>query len=229
MNRYYLALGLTLFAIFAFGAIAQNASARPLTAVVVCCTPQFVHITDQQEGTHEIKTPNGTVSCTTVTSDATTETTGSINELTVASTYTGCTAFGFASAHVSTNGCTYTYTTATSVKAGEVTWSGSTQTLIVCPVGKSIEITPTTFGVSACTQFIGAQTPTAGHALGKNVSGSSPMHVTIETRYRNVHYTGTGGLCGNSETHSDAEYIGNITRKCYSNFAHTTQIDCTFS
>ena len=223
MIRKYKALSLALVAMFAFGAIAQSASAVPLTA------PEgTIHLTGEQEGKHKFTTPNGVVECTTASFDGTsTPVAGQINEQTSAPTYTGCSAFGFATAHVKTNGCTYTFTTPTSIGVGVVTW-GPTQFHIVCPVGKSIEITPTTFGVSVCTQFVGEQTPTKGHVVGRNVANSIPMDITLETTFEEIHYTGTGGICGDGTTHTNATYIGNTTVKCYSNAAHTVQVDCTF-
>jgi hypothetical protein len=154
---------------------------------------------------------------------------GAIDEITAVTSSTECAAFGFATAHVNHNGCTDTFTTPTKVLSSPVTvtW-GPSQYHIVCPAGKKREITPTTFGVSACTQFIGEQTPTSGHVVGKN-AGGFPMDVTLEFTVSGIHYSGTGGLCGNSETHSDATLTGNSTVKCYKNLAHTEQIECTFS
>jgi hypothetical protein len=230
MIRNYKAFGLALMAMFAFSAIAaQGASAVPLTVDVPEKT--VVHLTGDQETAHKFTTPNGTVSCSTAVFDATPTTGagGAINEITVAPTYTGCSAFGFATAHVTVNGCTYTFETPT--KSGStVTW-GPSQIHILCSAGKSIEITPTTFGVSACTQFVGEQSPTEKHVVGVNAGGAKTgeMDITLETTLEKIHYTGTGGLCGNSETHSDAKYTGNSTVKCYKNPAHTEQVDCTFS
>lgn len=230
MIRNYKAFGLALVAMLALGAfVAQAASAKPLTVEGVA-TGTTIHITADQETAHKFTTPNGSVSCTTASFDATkaTETAaGAISELTVAPTYTGCTAFGFASAHVAVNGCTYTLTTPTSIGVGVVTWHPS-QIHIDCPT-KPIEITPTSFGVSVCTQSVGAQTPTSGHIVGRNVEKSNPMDVTLEVTLSGLHYTGSGSVCGNSETHSDATYSGNSTGKCYKNAAHTEQVGCTFS
>jgi hypothetical protein len=231
MIRNSKAFGLALVAMLALGAfMAQAASASPLTTTGGITA----HLTGDQESSHKFTTPNGSVTCTTASFDATqvTEASGQINELTVAPTYSGCAAFGFATAHVSVNGCTYTFTTPTKIASGppvKVTWSGSSQLHIVCPAGKSIEITPTTFGVSACTQFVGTQTPTGGHVIGINAGTAEKMDVTLETTLSGIHYTGTGGLCGNGETHSDATYTGNSTVKCYKNAAHTEEVSCTFS
>jgi hypothetical protein len=227
MIRKYRTFSLALVALFAYGVIAQSASASGLT---VPAGVSEVHITGVQEGSGIIfTTPNGSISCTTATGDATaTPASGQISEITGTATYSGCKAFGFATAHINPNGCTGTGTTGTSIAAGVVT-AGPEQLHQLCPAGKSIEITPTTFGVSACTMFIPPQTPTAGHVIGRNVAGSSPMYITGETTLSGIHYTGTGGLCGNSETHSDATITGNGISKCYKNAAHTEQIDCTFS
>jgi len=224
-------LGLALMALFAFGAIAQSASASPLTVAT-----GEVHITAAQEGTNHLfeAGSSGTVTCTTSTSDSTaTSVSGQINEITVTPTYSGCTAFGSTS-HVKTNGCTYTLTTPTSLGGGVVTWHATLpeekgQIHVVCPAGKSIEITPTFLGASVCTQFIGPQTPTGGHVVGRNVVGSIPMDITLENTLTGIHYTGSGGICQNGETHTNGTLTGNTTARCYKNAAHTEQIDCTFS
>jgi hypothetical protein len=227
MIRNSKAFGLALVAMLALGAfVAQAASASPLTVEVAQGTT--VHFTGDQESNHKFTTPNGSVSCLFASFDATAVAGegGRIDELTVAPTYKECSAFGFATAHVTVNGCIYTFTTPT--KSGSTVVWGTSALHIVCPAGQAIEITPTTFGVSACTQFVGTQTPTGGSVTGKNAA-SSPMDVTLETSLSGIHYTGTGGLCGNSETHSDATYTGNSTGKCYNNTAHTAQVGCTFS
>lgn len=232
MIRKFKAVGVALIAVAAFAAIAaQSASAKPLT-ITASPLPERVYFTGHQSTEHVFTTPSGTVKCTTATftGNQALEAGGAVNELTVTPAYSGCTAFGFATSHVKTNGCTYTFTTPKqNGGAGQVTWDPS-QVHILCPAGKTIEITPTTFGVSACTQFVGEQTPTAGHATGSNGGGGAvPMHVTIASSLENIHYTGTGGACGNGETHSDAKYTGNTTVTCFGNAAHTLKVDCTFS
>lgn len=230
MIHNYRAFGLALVAMLAVAAfVAQAASASPLTVEV----PQgsTVHLTGNQESTHKFTTPNGSLSCTGTSFDATevAGAGGAINELTVAPTMTGCSAFGFATAHVNTTGCTYTFTTPTSLGAGQVTW-GPSQFHIVCPAGVTgIDITVTSLGVSICTMWIEPQTPTSGHVVGKNVAGSSPMDVTLEFTLSGIHYHGSGGVCGDNTTHVDATYTGNSTWRCYKNVAHTEQVGCTFS
>jgi len=230
MIRNYKAFGLAVVAMFAFSAfVAQVASANPLT------TPggKVFYTGDQDSGLHEFKTPSGTVKCTTAVFTANSEG-ASVNELNVTPSYSGCTAFGFASSHVKPNGCTYKFTTPTKIKAGEVTWTGSkeeakAQLHIVCAAGKSIEITPTTFGVSVCTQFVAGQTPTEGHVIGTNAGTAEKMDITLDIALKGIHYTGTGGACGNSETHGDAEYNGKSTVRCFSDEKHEKQVSCTFS
>jgi len=228
MIRKYEVLGAVLMAVLASGVIVKIATASPLT-VPVGASP--THITTEQEGSTIFEAPgSGTVTCTTATSDTTvTPTEGQINEFTAAPTYSGCTAFG-SSADVRVNGCTFTRTTATQVSAGIVTW-GPAQLHLLCPAGKSIETTPTFLGASVCTQFIAAQTPTGGHITGRNTggSGSGEMHLTFENTLSGLHYTGSGGVCGNSETHTNGTWTGNETARCYNNTAHTQKVDCTLS
>ncbi len=230
MIRNYKGFALALLAIFAFSAFAaQSALAHPLT-ITTTPVPEKVFITGIQETEHVFTNEGGTVRCTTSTwSASATPVSGAISELTLAPTYTGCSAFGFATAHVKVNGCTYTLTTPTTTGvAGEVTWHPS-QIHVLCPAGKSIEITPTAFGASICTQFIGEQTPTSGHIIARNAGTAVAMDITDEVTVKGIHYTGSGGICGNGETHSDAEYSGNTTAKCYSDAGHTKQVGCTFS
>jgi len=226
MSHKYRVFGLALAAMFALGAIAQSASAVPLTVAA-----SEAHITGAAEGTGEVFTAgsSGEVKCTTSTSDSTAvPVSGQVNEITSTPTYTGCTAFG-STADVKVNGCTYTLTTGTAITIGEVTFSGSSNIHTLCPTGKSIEITPTFLGASVCTQFIGAQTPTGGHEYGRNVVNSTPMALTFEKTLSGIHYTGSGGICQNGETHTNGTLTGNTTAKCYKNAAHNEQIDCTFS
>jgi hypothetical protein len=221
-------LGAAVLAPCLIGAIApQLAAASPLT--IDPPTPPQVYVTDLPTVKTVFTTPSGSVECTTASfSGNGTPSGGAVNEVTLAPTFSGCTAFGFATAHVKANGCTYTFTTPHSIGSGSVTWTGS-QVHLLCPAGKSLETTPTAFGVSVCTQSIAPQTPTSGHAVGTNVSGSSPMHAKVQVALSGFHYTGTGSSCGNSETHSDGKVTVTLTRKCYADPEHSVQVGCTFS
>jgi hypothetical protein len=231
MIRNYKALGLALMAMCAFGAVAvEGASASPLTVHGIAAGQKAYFTGENDTENHVFSTPNGTVKCTTThfLGSGKVEPVTQVHEVSIEPIYEGCTAFGFATAHVKVNGCTYTFTTPTSVKTGEVTW-GPSQIHILCPAGKSIEITPTSFGISACTQFVGEQTPTGGHIVGTNAGTATAMHVTLAVTLKEIHYTGTGGLCGNGETHKDATYNGNSTVTCFSDEKRTVRAECTFS
>ena len=240
MNCRWKLVSPAIVAILVLGAlVTQSAVASPLTVEGIVEGGTVFTTGDQDGGTYVFKTSGGTVSCTeaSFTGSGAVATGGRVNEQTAFASFptekvgggNNCTAFGFAGTHIKMNECTATSTTATSLKAGEVTWSGSTQLHLVCPTGKQVEITPTAFGASLCTQFVAAQTPTGGHTVGKNVTGSAPMDVTKEVTLTGIHYTGTGSSCGNSETHSDATLTGSSTGRCYSDSARTKQVGCTFS
>jgi len=235
MIRNYKAFGLALMAMVAFGAVmVQSASAVPLT---VPSSLAKVFVTGDKTTEHVFSTPNGSVKCNTVDFHGSgAASSGAVNELTIEPTYSNCTAFGFATAHVKVNGCTYTFTTPTLVKTGEVTWDptlpeGKGQFHIICPAEKKIEITPTSFGVSVCTQFVEAQTPTGGHLVARNSATISPMDIDLEATLKEIHYTGSkaGSVCGGPETNTNAEYNGSVTVTCFSNEARTVPVDCTIS
>jgi len=225
MMHKYKALGVALAAVLALSALAaQAASASPLTVTGGGTT----FYTGDQDKTPWIWT-DGSLSAECVATTITASSSGeSVTETTWTATYDKCTGFGFALMHWNHNGCTYTFTTPTQISPGVVTWSAS-NIHIVCPVGKSIEYTPTSFGVSVCTRFINSQTPTGGHVVGRNVAGSSPTDVTLEITLEGIHYTGTGGVCGNSETHTNWKWTGNSTVSAFSNGGHSTLRSIKFS
>jgi hypothetical protein len=107
-----------------------------------------------------------------------------------------------------------------------VTWHAS-DIHIVCPAGKSIEYTPTSFGASVCTRFIGSQTPAGGHVVGRNVGTAGAMDVTLEITLTGLQYTSTGGACGGTQT--DLTWVGNSTIRAYSNGGHSSPRGITFS
>lgn len=229
MIRKYKALGLALMAVFAFGAFsAQGASATPLTVEPSNLAKVFITgTTDTVGGIHKLSLGGGlSVECThALYKGSATVVSGAVNEITLTPEYTGCKAFGFATADVKHNGCTYTLTTPTKIVGG-VTWHPS-QIHVICPAGKKIEITPTSFGASVCTVSIGEQTPTAGHLVGHNAGTSSAMDITDEATVEGIAFTSTGGACGASG--NTASFSGNTTGTCYKNEAHTEPVNCTFS
>ena len=226
MIRSYKALGLAMMALFAFGAIAaQSASANPLT-VGGGVAKVFVTGTTDKTSVHTLTVEPGlAVECThALYSGSAAVVSGAVNELTLTPEYTGCKAFGFATAHVKHNGCTYTLTTPTKLKTGEVTW-GKEQIHVVCPEGKKLEITPTSFGVSVCTASVGSQTPSAGHLVSRN--GETEFELTDEATVEGVTYTSTGSACGKGG--NTAKFVGNTKATCYKNAEHTEKVSCKFS
>jgi len=241
MIRNYKVFGLAVLAMLAFGAfMAQGASAVPLTCEHIPVGGSCYVTGDQDASPHVFKSAGGSVSCVEASFKGTPSTTGgSVNEQTVAASYpteksgggNNCTAFGFAGAHVKMNECTYTFTTPTQIAGGptgEVTFEAPH---LVCPAGKAVEITPTSFGFSVCTQTIAGQTPTGGHIVGTNKGGvnTGEMDVTLDITLTGIHYTGSGSSCGDGTTHTDGSLTGNSTIQCYSNATHTTKVGCTFS
>ncbi len=168
------------------------------------------------EGTAKpVLNTSGTVECTSSSFS------GSVSgpeqtSVTLIPTYIGCSAFGFAITQTKTNGCTYRF---------EVTAEPSAETYtgkpfqIICPAGKEIEITPTSFGVSVCTQKIAEQTPSKGHVVyTNNAELGVQMDYLVNATVEGISYTGTGGACGNSG--SNATYSGQTTLKGYEDEAH---------
>jgi len=228
MNRYK-ALGIAFAAVLALSALAaQTASASPLTVTEGASGTTF-YTGDQDNATWIWKDSSGNEANCPATSIAASSSGATVSETTWTATYEKCTGFGFPM-HWNHNGCTYTFTEPTQLKAGEVTWNASA-IHILCPTGKQIEYTPTVLGTSVCTRFVNPQTPTSGHVVGRNAgkSGATEMDVTLEITLSGIHYTGTGGVCGNSETHTDWSWSGNSTVRAYSNGGHSTQRGITFS
>jgi hypothetical protein len=223
-------LSLALAAMLAFGIfVAQGASASPLTCEGLALNAKCFATGDQDGGTTRFKTPSGEWTCTETSykyEGTVTSASGGVNELTMIPSYKSCTAFG-SPMDLIVNECRYTFTTPTRLKAGEVTWSLE-QIHLVCGA-KPLEITPTLFGASVCTQSIEPQTMTAGHIVGTNAGTAALMDITLAITLEKIHYKGTGGVCGNGETHTDASLNGASTVKCFSDAAHTKQVGCTFS
>ncbi len=176
---------------------------------------------------HVFSSPSGPVVCTTIGFLGESVQTGpTIEEITLTPSFSGCTAFGF-TAHVSNNSCDFLFTAPTTVTANEWTIHPAH---IVPSSGSSCNftVTPTFFGASVCTQTIPNQTATSGHIIGKNSAAEvSPMDGTLESTITGIHYTGTGGVCGDASTHTDGGYTGGVTVTCFSNSARTVQVDCT--
>jgi hypothetical protein len=186
---------------------------------------QKTFLTAETTTKHVLTTPEGTVSCTTVSSS------GSVtgpeqSSLTLSPTYSGCEAFGFKTTHVTANGCTYRFEAPTSEPTlGQAT---GTPSQVRCPAGKTITITPTSFGASVCTMQIAEQSPSKGHVVYiNNVKAGVEMDYAANATVEGLHYTSTGGACGSNETHSDATYSGQTTIKGYEDEAHSKRYGVT--
>ncbi len=220
MIRKFKALTVALVAVCAVTGVVTQTAAATETYTSGAEAEKTTFITGEKTSNHVFSTPNGSVSCSSITFKGEAVQTGpSAHEITINPTYSECTAFGFAKAHVTNNNCHYLFTTPTTISATEWTIHPPH---IVSTSGSSCNftITPTSFGVSVCTQTVPNQTPTSGHIIATNGVNDVNLVTTVE----GIHYTGTGGVCGNGETHSDATYTGNVTVKGYSNAAHTTQV-----
>jgi hypothetical protein len=231
MIRNIRALGIALMAVFALSAVAaQTAAAGENLTIEGIVAPAKGFATGTKTTTHVFATPNGEVVCSTISfpSEAV-QAGGTVSEVTVNPSYSGCTAFGFATAHVTNNGCHYLFTKPTDLGGGKWTFhpphivptSGST-----C----NFTITPTFFGASVCTQTVENQTPTGGHVTATNgTAANGKMDVTLHTTLTGIHYKGTGGVCGENVTNTNATYTGDVTIECYKNAAHTEATGCTLS
>jgi len=180
-------------------------------------------ITGEQVSTFSLGTPGGTVTCTAI-SLAGSAKGPEQSQIALSPSYSGCKAFGFGNAHVNANGCTYRFEAPTTEpSAGQYTGA---PLQFRCPAGKQIEITPTTFGVSVCTQKIGEQNPTGGHNIYSNNSESGvKMDFLANVTAEGIHYTGTGGVCGTSGT--NGTYSGQSTLRGYESEAHSVSFGVT--
>lgn len=186
MTRNLKALGLALVAAFAMSAVVASAASAESAFKFKSNTANPI-LTATQHGSNVdvFTTDAGTVSCNTanyVGSQAGTET----NEIEVAPTYSGCTAFGFIGVPIHTNGCKYRFTTGT--KTGS-DFEGSVH--IVCPTTTSpshkqhvIEIT----APFSCTVTVpGGQTP-AGKVTFTNLGSGHTQEVTVDVDLTGITY-----------------------------------------
>ncbi|HYG96177.1 MAG TPA: hypothetical protein VD741_03625 [Solirubrobacterales bacterium] len=172
MIRKIKALGVALVAVLALAAVlASAASAANYTASSYPTTGTG----ESALGNDVFKTEAGTVECKVHyqgTIAAASET------LTGSSTYSNCKAFGFLSATVNTNGCDAT--AKAPVGSGDkYTATGN----LVCPLGKSIEITAGT-----CVVAIGNQSSVGTVAL---VNQTASGDVTVQANLNSIAYTVT--------------------------------------
>jgi hypothetical protein len=141
----------------------------------------------------------------------TTKLTGSITsttskEITFTPKFEGCSAFGFATAHVNTTSCKLT-----------VDFSSSKFRYTSCTPG-SIDITPTTFGVSVCTVTL--VPGSSNYDIDIEGAGSGNLRdLTLTTTATSIIYSEHGGACGLGS--GLAKQSGSVTVK---GFKEGTQI-----
>jgi hypothetical protein len=125
------------------------------------------------KATQVFTTNGGTVSCNNAATSGTIEKTADVQQH-VTVIYSGCTAFGFASVHITP--ATYQFTS-----NGQV------------HIKNTISITPTFFGASICTTTVGPQT------VGTvDYANSGANNVLVTPTVTKIKYTSTGGACGAS-------------------------------
>lgn len=228
MIHNYKTLGIALAAVLALTAVAAQTAAAGETYTSGVGAGATTFVTGEKTSNHVFSTPNGAVACTNISFKGEAVETGpAAHQISINPTYSGCTAFGFANAHVTNNGCRFRFTTPTEISPGKWTIhpphifssSGSS-----C----SFTITPTAFGVSVCTQTVPNQTPTLGHLVVGALTFFPPAF-HVEYTIEGTHYTGTGSVCGDATTHSDGTYTGNVMLKGYSNSSHTSQVGLSIS
>lgn len=211
MTRNLKALGLSLVAVFAMSAMA--ASAAQATAGHLAWETGATLVTAHQEatgGSQLFKTTAGSVTCDTVTGDASlvglTNPSASIETTNI--TYTDSTKEADhcrgplgTSPEIAMNGCQYKF------NAGE-TAAGKTDTTVgtVDITGCTNADKSITINAGICTIHVKEQN--VGPVYYHTILEGGVEKVTIEPKVTNIHYVHTG-LCGNG-TGTTGEYEGNV-------------------
>jgi hypothetical protein len=179
-------LGAGLVAVVALSLVAS--ASAPAAQFTAAKYPTSYEVTGG-ESSGSISNSSGSMTCKKLTASGTASAASST--VTVNSTASECTAFGAYPSHVIMNGCYYTFHV-TEGSGDKFKGTGD----IVCPAGKEISITPTTFGVSVCSIRIPAQT---GGMQMEFINDTANSRVEGKMLSQTSHYTGTGGVCGSGE------------------------------
>jgi hypothetical protein len=220
MNLKLKALGLALIAAFAMSAVvASSASATPVIGQYGAASG-----TVTGEGNNDVFTGGGTVTCNHVTYEGTFVDEDST--LRVTPSWTGCTAFGLANAHVTETGCDYLFHMTTNH-----TPNFTAQATLDCQAGGHVIITVTTFGNSVCTITFGDQ-DVPGDVNVTNAGGATPtMDINVHGTLSGIKYNVTTDhsfACPSVGSYTNGEYHANgATLRAYSDVAHTNQVDVT--
>jgi hypothetical protein len=184
MIRNIKLLALTALAALAVTAVAASAAHAENTKFTAGSTSGKVTAT---QTTKQVFTTNaGKVECTTAHQEGV-FTAATFSSLTVTPTYSGCTAFGFIGATVTTNGCTYTYTGKPQA-AGEETLATVT---VNCTGANTIVVSG-----GGCTTTVPAQGP-LNHIKFTNNTTKSPDDVDATATVSGIKYTSSGCFSGN--------------------------------
>ena len=178
MIRNFKALGLALVAVFAMSAVvASAASASEFTSAKYPVT-----ISGSQSTTHKFTAGSTSVTCETATFAG--EASAASSTVTIHPTYSGCTAFGFVGATVTTTGCDYLFHSGAEVSSEK--FDGTVD--VVCGEGKSITIV-----ASTCALEIKGQTGLSTVSFQNAAEGK----VTVGANVSSIAYTTTkdGFLC----------------------------------
>jgi hypothetical protein len=185
MKHKFKALGLVLGVVFALSAVGvASASAAEFHSSI-----ENNPLTGTQKTSHVFTTSAGTVTCTTAKFTGTQAAKNSATTK-LAPTYEGCTAFGFISVPIATNGCEYNF-------------NANGSTAVECPAGKSIEVK-----VPFCTTSIGSQTFSSGMSF-ETVGTTPNRSILATTNISGISYN----ECGTVRTNGTYKGTTTVTGK----------------
>jgi len=142
-------------------------------------------------------TEAGTVECSGVSFSGT-QSGATAKSVTVTPSYSGCTAFGFATAHVEVTGCTMTF-------------NSDTSSSLNCGATGHIIITPTFIIGSVCTVTIGGNQSFGKGAVEYTNVGNPKKSIRMHLKHHGLVYISSGNTsCGSEGTHSDGTMEGSV-------------------
>jgi opacity protein-like surface antigen len=164
-------------------------------------------LTGSQVGTDVFTTDGGTVECEEAKYTGT-QANATATTITVAPTYSNCSALsGFASATIDMNGCEFKFNEPSAKLEGT--------TDIVCPAGKEITVTASSFGTSKCIIHIPPQTGLG--TIEYTNEGTGPTREVIifgfliGIDYTETAGTGFGACSANTGTNGTYECVITVT------------------
>jgi uncharacterized membrane protein len=175
MIRNLKMLGVAFAAVLALSAVAATTASAE--GKVTCSSYPCKMTGVSAVGNSTFKTEAGTVECKGHAEATINE---ASSELTLVGTATECKAFGFLGATVNTNGCDGLSTTPKKIGTDQWTATGH----MICPAGKTIEITAGT-----CKLTIGPQTPSSAHTIITNKTEATPDVVELTGSATGINYT----------------------------------------